>query len=48
MKRYTKNLNVMITPTEYEQLAAIKKKHKISLSKLMRQNIAFLIAFYTK
>ena len=46
MKKYTKNLNLKLTENEFNALDAIRKSFKISISKIMRGNIPFLVSYY--
>jgi hypothetical protein len=46
MKKYTKSINVKLSPNEFETLQQIRKVNKISISKMLRDNIPFLQAFY--
>ena len=42
----TKGINIRLTEAEYENLKLIRKIHKVSASKLIRQSILFYSANY--
>ena len=45
---YDKSMNIKLTEKQYQQLAVIRENTGISVSKLMRDNLAFLVAYHTK
>lgn len=46
-KKYTHSVNIKLTPEQFEQMKTIKEKSGKSISELMRQNIVFLLFYYT-
>jgi hypothetical protein len=45
---YDRSLNVKMTEDQYKQMMQIKAITGISLSKLMRENLTFLVAYHLK
>jgi hypothetical protein len=43
---YTHSINCKVTDKQYNDLKAIKKISGISISEMMRNNIAFLLAYH--
>lgn len=46
MNNKTKHVCIRLTEAEYEQLMKVKAKSKKSVSKLFREQIAFLAEYY--
>ena len=45
---YNKSMNIKLTQKQYDQLAVIRANTGISVSKLMRENLVFLVAYHQK
>jgi hypothetical protein len=45
-KKYTKRINLIISEKQFKDLQTIKENSGKTISKLMRENIVFLLEYY--
>ena len=48
MNKYTKSINIKLTDTQFNDLKKLKKLSGLTMSKLIRNQLPFLLMFYKK